>query len=135
MGRNTGRQVLILFLGATVLWGVVDQSSRGFDATRFGELIGAGLVFTLFGLLVALVPAVIFKLMRHQWPKWYVWLAVPFMVAFMYCTYVGTSHEVSIDDLDYSASPGSVDRRGEGMVIPPGEPEVRTGNEPDESWQ
>jgi hypothetical protein len=66
MSDNKWQQVLMIFVGATLLWSVIDPNGRRFDAIRFGEFIGAGLAFTLFGLLVAQIPAAIFRFSRGR---------------------------------------------------------------------
>ena len=95
MIHNKWAQALILYIGGIIAWAIVDpvppESSR--TGVIVGHYMGAGLAMLAFGVLVALIPAAMYRFSEGKWPRWQIWLAAPVMVASVYFAYIGTAED------------------------------------------
>ena len=128
MIHNKWIQALILYIGGIIAWAAVDpvppESSR--TGVIVGHYMGAGLAMLALGVLVALIPAAMYRFSEGKWPRWQIWLAAPVMVVSMYFAYIGTAedgHSVagtfslySNPDCDFA-----VEFPGEPSITPPGD--------------
>jgi len=95
MLENKWLQVVFLFLGSCLVWAFF--SPVGF--LNIGELVGAGIAFTLGGLIGStIMAAVLYQLgmSKSLWPQWHVWAAAPVALFLMVLAHEGYIYGESV---------------------------------------
>lgn len=95
MIHNKWAQALILYIGGVIAWAAVNPAPPETSRTGVivGQYMGAGLAMLAIGLIVALIPAAMYRFSEGKWPRWQIWLAAPFMVVFMFFAHVGMAED------------------------------------------
>lgn len=95
-------QVSIVIVCALVIWSLINPVDNTVPAT-----VGNVAAFLIFGFLASTFISAIYRVVKGTWPKWQVWISVPFIGIFMYLAYVGMQFDPQEFRLEAASSKSS----------------------------